>query len=166
MDDAIINGRGRAALFACGSVVEFAAVIDDSHTVEKIVWRSDGCPAMNAAAAKAVEIVGGRDLRSLHGSSDLELQTDDEDRRECVAAVASAIRNCFADHRSRVVSEYHGDDPLICTCFGVGENAIASAIEKGAANDVDAVGEVLNAGTGCGSCRALIQELLDEHHRY
>jgi assimilatory nitrate reductase catalytic subunit len=42
--------------------------------------------------------------------------------------------------------------PLVCTCFGIGINAIGEAIASRAAADVEAIGRVLKAGTNCGSC--------------
>ena len=50
---------------------------------------------------------------------------------------------------------------IVCSCFSVGGNEIASAIEGGCMT-VAAVGETLNAGTNCGSCRAEIQQIINE----
>jgi NAD(P)H-nitrite reductase large subunit len=52
---------------------------------------------------------------------------------------------------------------LICTCFGISEDTIQSVISETGAETVEAVGDACNAGTGCGSCRFLIQELIDIH---
>ncbi len=52
---------------------------------------------------------------------------------------------------------------IICSCFGVGANEIASACQGGA-RTVDAIGKTLQAGTNCGSCRSEIQGILDENH--
>ncbi len=48
---------------------------------------------------------------------------------------------------------------IICACFNVGEKTICKAVEGGA-KDVQAVGEVCQAGTNCGSCRPEINELI------
>ncbi|ODA66169.1 Nitrate reductase [Methyloligella halotolerans] len=57
-----------------------------------------------------------------------------------------------------------GDVPdrgaIVCTCFGVGANEIARAAAGGCAT-VEAVGEALQAGTNCGSCRAEIKGIID-----
>lgn len=50
--------------------------------------------------------------------------------------------------------------PVICACFGVGVNTIVDAVENRGALSVEAIGEVLGAGTNCGSCRPEIAELL------
>ena len=49
---------------------------------------------------------------------------------------------------------------IVCSCFGVGANQIASRRSAGLPT-VAAIGEALKAGTNCGSCRAEIQD----HHQ-
>ena len=51
----------------------------------------------------------------------------------------------------------------VCACNNVGKTTILSAI-AGGARTLNAVGDVTNAGTSCGSCRAEIQEMLHGRH--
>jgi len=51
--------------------------------------------------------------------------------------------------------------PLVCSCFGVRRETIAAAARAGALS-VDAVGEALQAGTNCGSCRPEISRIVSE----
>ncbi|MYM55815.1 nitrate reductase [Thalassovita mangrovi] len=51
--------------------------------------------------------------------------------------------------------------PVLCSCFGVGVNTIVQAIETQGLMSVEAVGEALQAGTNCGSCRPEIAALLE-----
>ena len=41
---------------------------------------------------------------------------------------------------------------IVCACFGVGENTIKEAISDGSAKTVEKLGDLLKAGTNCGSC--------------
>ncbi|OWU83685.1 nitrate reductase [Oceanicola sp. 22II-s10i] len=50
--------------------------------------------------------------------------------------------------------------PILCSCFGVGVNTIVAAIEQRGLLSVEAIGEALQAGTNCGSCRPEIAALL------
>lgn len=43
--------------------------------------------------------------------------------------------------------------PTVCACLNIGRNTICEAISTGRARTVAALGEVLGAGTSCGSCR-------------
>ncbi|WP_416900213.1 MAG: molybdopterin-dependent oxidoreductase [Minwuia sp.] len=54
-----------------------------------------------------------------------------------------------------------GPGALICSCNGVGANAIRAAIAGGACT-VRGVGEATQAGTGCGSCQSEIGRMLED----
>lgn len=51
---------------------------------------------------------------------------------------------------------------IICHCFEVSRKEIENAIREKGLKTVEEVGEVTNAGTGCGGCQEQIQEILDE----
>jgi assimilatory nitrate reductase catalytic subunit len=51
--------------------------------------------------------------------------------------------------------------PLVCSCFGVGRNAIAAcARELGAGASAAEIGKRLKCGTNCGSCVPEIQQIM------
>ena len=52
--------------------------------------------------------------------------------------------------------------PIVCSCFSVGLNQITEAVAGRRCLSVEAVGELLRAGTNCGSCRPEIRRLIDE----
>ncbi|GAA2876333.1 assimilatory nitrate reductase catalytic subunit [Aminobacter niigataensis] len=49
---------------------------------------------------------------------------------------------------------------IVCSCFNVGVNQLATAI-SGGSTSVDEIGKLLKAGTNCGSCRSEIRAMLD-----
>jgi assimilatory nitrate reductase catalytic subunit len=51
----------------------------------------------------------------------------------------------------------------VCSCFGIGVNQIAAAAREGF-NTVESIGQALQAGTSCGSCRSEIKRIVDAHH--
>ncbi|WP_340160353.1 molybdopterin-dependent oxidoreductase [uncultured Hoeflea sp.] len=51
---------------------------------------------------------------------------------------------------------------IVCACMNVGVNDIIGAIRSGCGS-VDAVARATSAGTNCGSCKAEIKVILDEH---
>ncbi|PKP74721.1 MAG: nitrate reductase [Alphaproteobacteria bacterium HGW-Alphaproteobacteria-6] len=53
--------------------------------------------------------------------------------------------------------------PAVCACLNVGLNTIRAAIEAGRALSVTALGDVLGAGTSCGSCRPDLAALIGRH---
>ena len=128
---------------------------------------------MIAAADVLSETVGNSVLADLHGlkSSDLfatieaELDTFPVDRRHCADVCIEALREAFGDLRAKRVEEFRGEKALVCTCFGVSDDTIENCIALKPAQTVDDVSDACNAGSGCGSCRILIQEMLDSHVR-
>ncbi len=169
------NALGAAANFTCGSFVRFSLSIDtQSQIVTAANFLSNGCGFMLAAADVLTETVVNQSLVDLRGLADAEkceqikkcLGEIPSDRRECVAVCIEALRSAFADLRARRIEEFQGEKALICTCFGVSEETIESAIlEPGAiptaSLTVEEITRATGAGGGCGSCRMLIQEMLD-----
>ena len=49
---------------------------------------------------------------------------------------------------------------IVCSCFNVGVNQLASAVVAGCSS-VEAIGAALRAGTNCGSCRSEIRSIVD-----
>lgn len=50
---------------------------------------------------------------------------------------------------------------IVCVCHGVRCSEIRAAVRAGA-DTVEAIGLACDAGTDCGSCRCVVQDLLDE----
>lgn len=164
------NASGTDASFICGSFVRFSIEIDpETKIVADARFQTNGCGYMIAAADGLAEIIKGKHLGDLHGLQSEELRNRiyemlgefDESRRQCGDCCIGALRTAFAGFRTRQIEEFCGEKALICTCFGVTEESIERHIEERAIQTVEEVGQFSNAGTGCGSCRMLIQEMLD-----
>jgi NifU-like protein len=161
---------GISASFVCGSFVDLSVKIDiDSGCIEAVKFRTNGCGFMIAAADTLCDRLAGRPLTELHGLSDQDLMRAisrdlgifPSDRIQCAVVVFESLRNAMSRHRSRRVEEFIGEKALICTCFGVSEESIITAISENGFTDVEQVVDACRAGSGCGSCRFLIQELID-----
>jgi len=62
----------------------------------------------------------------------------------------------------RAAGDVFDPGAVVCSCFSVGVNDLRRAITEGQALSVEAIGEALQAGTNCGSCRPEIQAILDQ----
>lgn len=51
---------------------------------------------------------------------------------------------------------------LVCSCFKVGENTIIDAIKTGC-DSVDSLGQQLQCGTNCGSCKSELSQMIKQH---
>jgi assimilatory nitrate reductase catalytic subunit len=84
------------------------------------------------------------------------------------AAEQLASEHADAQARFRVVAGRPANDrpdpgAIVCSCFSVGVNDIADAVVRQGCTSVDAIGKRLKAGSNCGSCRAEIRGIIDEH---
>ncbi len=156
------------ASFECGTAVRFSIGCDERDVVSA-AFVSSGCGYMIAAANVLSGLVGGKPLADLHGlgADDLAARVQDElgtfpaDRSHCLTTAIGALRAAFAALRAARIEEFRGERALICTCFGIAEDDLETCI---AARRLTTVGEVAaecRAGSGCGSCRMLVQEMLD-----
>ncbi len=50
--------------------------------------------------------------------------------------------------------------PLVCACFGIGQNVITREIDERGLCSTDLIGGALNAGTNCGSCLPELRSLI------
>ena len=50
----------------------------------------------------------------------------------------------------------------VCACFNVGINTIVDTIKSKKITSPEEVGNILRAGTNCGSCVPEIRELIDQ----
>jgi NifU-like protein involved in Fe-S cluster formation/bacterioferritin-associated ferredoxin len=166
------NAAGKAATFVCGSFVRFSIGIDGGQKrITSVKIQTNGCGFMIAAAEVIAEAIEGLFLSDLQGLNDEQLNQlitqhlglFQPDRDHCQQVCFEAIRGAFFDYRVLQLEEFQGEKALICTCFGVAEETIEQLIDKNSALSVERVGELCNAGSGCGSCRMLIQELIDQH---
>ena len=165
------NGVGTAVSFECGSFVRISmAVVDDDRMITDARFQTNGCGFMTATADVVAEYLTGRPLTELHSMDAVELEglihaelgEFPPRRRQCAAVVLEALRLALADHRAYAIEEFRGEKALICTCFGVSEETVQQYIEEKMPETVAQVTAACRAGGGCGSCRMLIQEMIDQ----
>lgn len=165
------NAEGKAVSFECGSYVGISLLIsDDSKQIEAAGYRTNGCGFMIAAAEASLAALVGKRLTELHGHPGPEPEAElapfgtiPAERKQCIDLVQNAVRDALANYRSRLIEEFRGERALICTCFGVSEDTVEELILSGKARHPDNIAEACNAGSGCGSCRMLIQAMIDGH---
>ncbi len=160
------NAIGTNATFVCGSAVRFTLQIRERKIVAA-KFQTNGCGYLTAAADILAEIITGQSLIELHGLEDLETQIQakignfPDNRRHCLTLSIETLQTAFNDFRSAQLEEFVGEKALICTCFGVSEETIEKMIGENHCQTVEEVSHLCHAGSGCGSCQSLIQEIID-----
>lgn len=164
------NAVGTGAGLVCGSFVRFYLEIDlPTKEIRAARYKTNGCGFTIAAAEVLTEKIVGQRLTGLHGLNhaefieriESELGRFPENRSHCAEICFDALQAALNDFRALQIEEFAGEKALICTCFGISEETIQAVISETRAESVEEVGRACNAGTGCGSCRFLIQELID-----
>lgn len=161
---------GIGASFECGSFVRISLDIENDAKIIRVAkFQSNGCGFMIAAADAVAERLAGIALADLHGFAGnyIEGLTGDDleefpaSRTQCTKLVFTALRDALAKYRAYAIKEFTGEAALICTCFGVSEETIELIIAEISPLIADDVAEACKAGAGCGSCRMIIQEMID-----
>jgi NifU-like protein len=164
------NAVGTGASFLCGSALRFKLAIErEGKIIKNARFRASGCGYLIAAADALAENIVGKRLTDLHGLDQgeigqmiaEELGEFSFERMQCLDICREALVGALADFRASQLEEFAGEKALICTCFGVSEDAIEKIIAENKAQTVEDVGDLCHAGTGCGSCRMLIGELIE-----
>ena len=162
----LTNAVGTNATFVCGSALRFTLRIEGQKIVEA-KFQTNGCGFMIAAADVLAEIIASKSLTELHGLEDFDEQLErelgafPENRQHCFQLVIETLQAAFNDFRAAKLEEWLGEKALICTCFGVSEETIEKVIAENHCETVAEVSRKCNAGSGCGSCQPLIQEVID-----
>lgn len=164
-----LNGiAGRDAALECGCTAQWELAFDENDRIGSASFRTNGCGYMAAGGEVITAQIEGKRLGELSGLEREELEAGashkigaTSDRRHCIAACVEALHKAFDEQRKRVSSTFHGESPLVCTCFGISEDRIMAMIEEYDPYSAEELMSVSNAGKGCGSCRPLIQELID-----
>ncbi|HKX83784.1 MAG TPA: (2Fe-2S)-binding protein [Pyrinomonadaceae bacterium] len=158
-----------AANFQCGCFIRYFLRVNPDDQILVTGFRSNGCGYMIAAGYELSLLLDGKSLRDLHGLDSDELAEGvfaklgdfPQEREQCFGVAIEALTRVFDVYRRKRIEEFIGEKALICTCFGVSEETIENIVHRGRLTDVEDVAKACNAGSGCGSCRMLIQEIID-----
>jgi NifU-like protein len=164
------DASGTSASFECGCFVRcYLGVNASTQVIARTFFQTNGCGYMVASAKMLGQELQGKSLRDLHGldSSETAARIYEKlgdfpiGRLQCCGVAIEAATNTFAEYRLKRVEEFRGEKALICTCFGVSEETIEEIIAEQHLSEVSEVSAICNAGSGCGSCHFLIQEMID-----
>lgn len=163
------NAEGVSASFVCGVSARLYLLIDrDTKEVADAGYLTNGCGYLMAAMESLVTELLGKRLTELKALEDLEPKTTGirggvpETRRDCIDLCYEALSDTLRNFRHAMQDEWQGETALICSCFGVSEKDVVAAIRYRGVSTVEAIGEQCRAGTGCGSCRMLLLEFLED----
>ena len=148
-----------AARLAAGHALEFADAdpCDPRALAERLLGTKDLVGALDrtAGTARFAALVDGE----LVGAAFFAPRPVAVSRAYVAGLLGERLPSSAAILAGRPGADQPDPGPIICSCFKVGANQIAAAAVDGAGT-VAAIGDVLQAGTNCGSCRNEIARIL------
>ncbi len=167
------NAVGNTGSLVCGATVRLTLRVDaSSHKITEAKFRAAGCGYLIAAASVLTEILDDITIAEattlptlLESIITEQLGEFSFEKQHCATLCRDAFGAAITAYRTSSQTEWNGDEALICTCFGVSEQAIERVIESASLHTVEQVTGACNAGGGCGSCHPLIEDILDVYWR-
>jgi NifU-like protein len=165
------NFLGRSASFACGAVARVSLQVGAGQHIVDAKFKVAGCSVLVAALSVLTEQVKNKSTAEAAAlAEDLEtierrLGSEAAGRGDCVLLASEALLEAIRAYSDSARDHWDGDDALICTCFGVSEQTIESAIQNKNLSTIAEVTRECNAGAGCRSCYPLIEDILEEVNR-
>lgn len=163
----VFDASATEVSFVCGTFIRFFLKMgSEDEWIDDMKFQTNSCGFSIFFSEILIEKVKRKSLTELRGIENLFNEVEKElnvpeDRKHCVLMVFNAFRLTFAELRRKRIQEFKGESALVCSCFGVSEDVIEKTIEELDLKTVEQVGQICRAGMGCGSCRPIIQDILD-----
>jgi NifU-like protein len=162
---------GEAGSLTCGALLKLSLKIDSlSHVISAAKFKVTGCGVLIAGASVLTEMLTGRALgevaamfHNLENTIAVYFNEIPANKIHCVRLCREALDATIMNYRAAALEEWTGEEALICTCFGVSEKTIESAIQTEQLQTITQITRACNAGGGCGSCHPLIEDMLDTY---
>lgn len=164
---------GSSGSFVCGAALKIFLLVRDGKIVQAR-FKAAGCGFLFAAADFLCERIENKEFaevgRAMRAEKDFpaaKFQAEFQNefpplRQHCFELCLETLRAAIDDFRAARLENRNGDEALICTCFGVSETTIETAVRENSLTSVEEVIAACRAGGGCGSCQALIIDILDD----
>lgn len=147
-----------------GDALRFYVVVDDGR-IREAKFQVFNCQGQLAAASVVCEMAQGKTLAEAyaidHAAVCDHLGGLDPMRLPPQLWGLEGLRTAIDAYEGRDGDFHRDQDPLLCRCHGVSEQAVRDSIALGGATTVEAVGVATKAGTGCGTCQADIRRWIE-----
>jgi NifU-like protein len=163
------DGAGSAASVKCGAVLRVFLKVDEAQRITAAKFKVAGCSYLVAScsvlsAALTGKTTGEAAVICQPPDSSIALlgQECPAEKRDCQTLASQGFVAAIRNYSDAIRDEWSGSEALICTCFGVSEKTIETAIQSGGLRTIAEVTKASNAGGGCRSCYPLIEDILDQ----
>ena len=163
------DGAASAASISCGAVVRVSLRVDEAQRITAAKFKVVGCSSLVASCSVLSDALTGKTTGEAaiicQSSASLRIMMGHDwpdEKENCLTLTSQGFLAAIINYSEARRDEWSGTEALICTCFGVSEKTIESAIQAGGLHTIAEVIKASNAGAGCRSCHPLIEDILDQ----
>jgi len=158
------DGVGEVGSLACGDMLRLMFKLDEAGRIRDIKFQTFGCGSAIAASSALTELVKGKTLDEAQKITNQDIARYlgglPEQKMHCSVMGREALGAAIDNYRSGGVAKRTLEGRVICTCFGVTEKQIETAVRENGLRTVEDVTNYTKAGGGCGGCHPEIEKIL------
>ena len=169
-DDFDFDGKGMVGNIKCGDEMAFYIKVDsEKQTITDCRWKTYGCASAIASTSALSEMVKNMSLDEASKITPKDVAKElgelPDHKIHCSVLGDKALREAINDYyqkqgmTDKITKE---DINVICKCMNVTDHDIEDAVLEGAREFMD-VQERTKCGTGCGSCKEEITDLVAKY---
>ncbi|MGA2507618.1 MAG: Fe-S cluster assembly protein NifU [Chitinispirillaceae bacterium] len=164
------DGFGEVGNITCGDALRLTFKLDDKGKITDIRFKTFGCGSAIASASVLTEMCKGKTLDEVKKITNKDiagaLDGLPKEKMHCSVmgqeALDAAIR--YFESGGKETKPALKEGTIVCTCFGVTDKEIETAVRENGLATVEEVTNFTKAGGGCGGCHTEIQKIIDRVH--
>jgi NifU-like protein len=158
------DGMAEVGSLACGDALKLTFKLDENKRIKDAKFKTFGCASAIASSSALTEIIKGMTV-------DEALKVTNQDIAKYLGGLPDEKMHCSVMGKQaleKAVENYRGvpameaDEQIVCECFGVTDKEIERAVRENNLATVEDVTNYTKAGGGCGSCKDIIQQIIDK----
>jgi NifU-like protein len=161
------DGFGEVGNITCGDALRLTFTLDKNKLVKDIRFKTFGCGSAIASASVLTEMCKGKTLDEIKKITNMDIAREldglPKEKMHCSVmgqeALEAAIR--FYESGGKLTNPSAKEGRIVCTCFGVTEQEIETAVRANTLTTVQEVTNFTKAGGGCGGCHEEIKRIIN-----